>query len=1166
MSKKRPTEDDKESMEPKRQTLKQLDHREWLLLRPDTHIGEVKPMSLPHLILEPGSGGGDICASIKTVEISPALVRLLIELLMNALDNARRCGTQRFIKVSVDAESGVIHIKNDGSTLPIEPFAATPDKNTVTVAFSVFLVSSNYDDEDDRYGAGKNGVGGKGCNVFASEFEVEVVDPPQHFHQRWENNMTIAHAATIKKVATKTPSTLVRWRPDYERLGMGHVLKDGLSEDEVSVLRGLVYAVSVCAPPKVGVWLDDNKLTLRSTETLVRALGAEGPIATDSILLAHGEQVGDVCFSVSVGARGERSPDGVFLAWVNGTPCNDGTHNKHIMSKVVDALFTRVRAKTKGKDDPLLNVKPAAVKDEMIVVCTLLVRNPRFTSQQKTELASSVKEFGFSWTPTERFQTQLGKSDLVGRAIELGTRNAEKQLVKAMKPRSRDVPAKYEKARKLRSGRAALIITEGDSAQNVATIGVGVIGRNDYGIFPIRGKLLNCLNASKKDLLANKEVSDLISILNLDVSRTYTAADRVDYNHLVILSDQDPDGAHIRGLLIVFIHTLFPSLLEAFPNFIRVFATPLVRSTYTCPLIGKTDQSWFNQHEFHAWCAAREVAGLPLGTIKYYKGLGALSSAFAKTLFQDMDKHLVTLTFTGQSCTESLSQFFEDTKANERKEFLAERYDATRQFNFLLSEASIQTWCEEDVSHFLMYNNTRSLPSAIDGLKTSQRKVLHGCFKLKYVKGRKEDMKVFQMVGAIAAETKYHHGDASLTGTVNKMAAEYPGSNNVALLWGDGQFGSTLRHAAASSRYVSAFLDPIARFLFPAADDGVLDYIESDGKLVEPHFFCPIVPMLLLNGAEGIGSGWSTYTPQFKPIDVVNRVRLHLHTMYPDEDSPPMEVGTPEALCPWYRGFGGTIERDSDGNFTSYGAMTTHGTNAGVTIHISALPIGTKEDASYAEDLKKTLVDKQICSHANDVTQDTDDVWKTHISARTTEGALANVKIEDVLKLKRRLLVSNMHLWDADGKLRRFTVDEVVAAHAVERDRMYTRRLAAQLACALDEFEFAHAKKRYIKLVRDGLIELKVATKVDLLSQIEECGFPKKNGGWSYLTGMPCYAMTDEVYEELERESDDLEVIMERLRQTKVVDVWRLELNELEVALTEYDARAQGSRPDVGAS
>ena len=447
---------DTDAIESKKQKLTKLDHREWLLLRPDTHIGEVKPMELPHLTLRTDDGAeapaSALRARLSPVTISPALVRLTIELLMNALDNARRCKTQRYIRVAVDA-SGRISVKNDGSTLPIEPFASIPEKNTVTVAFSHFLVSSNYDDDEDRYGAGKNGVGGKGCNVFAEAFEVEVVNPPQQFKQRFEANMSVEHAPQIRKVSTKTSSTTVHWLPDYARLGMGHVLENGgLAPEEADVLRGLVYAVSVCAPPKVGVWLDDQKLTLRTTEALARALGVEGGIATDTIPLDGAEQEGDLCFSISVGAKSDPDADGTFLAWVNGTPCNEGTHAKYVLTKAVDALFERVRAKAKGKEDPLLNVKPKAIRDEMVVVCTLLVRNPRFTSQQKTELASSVSEFGFGWSPTERFRAQLAKSDLAARALELGSRNTDKQLAKAIKPKARDVPAKYEKARKLRTG------------------------------------------------------------------------------------------------------------------------------------------------------------------------------------------------------------------------------------------------------------------------------------------------------------------------------------------------------------------------------------------------------------------------------------------------------------------------------------------------------------------------------------------------------------------------------------------------------------------------------------------------------------------------------------------------------------------------------------------
>lgn len=1206
MPPKRSAVEDGDERTSKEQRLQKLDHRSWLLLRPDTHIGELLPAPMAMLCVDvdvprnkedlANGDKGENCdkvekvplVSVATVTISPGLVRLFIELLMNSLDNARRCRTQTYIRVTI-AQSGRITIKNNGSTLPIEPFADVPEKNTVTIAFSHFLVSSNYDDEESRFGAGKNGVGGKGANVFANEFEVEVINPPLGFCQKWERNMSLEHPPIERRVSVKTPTTQVSWFPDYARLGMDRVINDGLSREELAALRGVVHAAAVCSPPKVGVWLDEVKSPIRTTEALVRALGACGVVASDTMELEGAEQPGDLCLSISIGAR-DVDGEGAVLAYVNSTPCSEGTHIRYMMSKVVEIVLSRARASRskskKSQDDPVGSVRPASLREEMIVVCTLLIRNPRFTSQQKTELATPVKEWGWTWTPSDKFITQLGRTDLVSRALQMGATAVDARLTKALKPPSKsraDVP-KYGRAEKLRTGRAMLIVTEGDSALNVATIGLGVIGRRDFGVFPIRGKMLNCLTASKAQIMNNEEVRSLISILNLDPTRTYTAADRskLDYAGLVILSDQDPDGAHIRGLLIVFLYALFPSLLDACPDFVRTFSTPLVRAT----VAGKTFD-FFTEMGFAKWRDARRASGEAIGMVKYYKGLGALSNPISKQLFSQMDERLVRLMFSGAACSDSLSLFFSDGDGctDRRKNVLAS-HDSTRQFDFNCKSATIAEYVNTDLPEFMLYNNARNLPSVIDGLKTAQRKVLYSCFRLEITKSKRGDTKVYQLVGRAAAESGYHHGDASLTATVCRMAQEYTGSNNIALLWGDGQFGSTLTHKPASSRYISAFLEPITRFLFPEADDAVLEYVHQDGKTVEPKYYCPVLPLILINGCEGIGSGWSTSVPQHNPKDVMALVRTHIDTLEANggENEGVYEVGgivntsaAPSPLVPWSRGFTGTTRCETDGSFTSCGVAQkeTNGNGADVGVRITQLPIGAKEGAEFVEDLKRSTAvvgDGRICAQAADVEQQTTDVWRTNIFLRSSTQRLQSVDAEvmaKVLRLERRIHVNNMHLWSSDGRLRRYSVMDIVVEHARIRLGIYDKRIAYLLARAEQDLTFAMAKRDYVLAVRNDELALAAQTKHALVKQLEDRGLPPKGnvggelGGYAYLLNMPSHAFTTDTLESLKKNVEDLERETARLRCTTSIELWRADLVALEEALGEYDGRAQGLRPDV---
>lgn len=154
-----------------------------------------------------------------------------------------------------------------------------------------------------------------------------------------------------------------------------------------------------------------------------------------------------------------------------------------------------------------------------------------------------------------------------------------------------------------------------------------------------------------------------------------------------------------------------------------------------------------------------------------------------------------------------------------------------------------------------MADNIRSIPCIADGLKPGQRKVIWGCFKRKI----KKEIKVAQLVGYISEHAAYHHGEASLGTTIINLAQEYVGANNLALLKPSGQFGTreTGGKDAAAPRYLFTTTKPITRAVYHPADDRLLKYLKDDDTPIEPEWYMPVLPMVLINGAEGIGTGES---------------------------------------------------------------------------------------------------------------------------------------------------------------------------------------------------------------------------------------------------------------------------------------------------------------------
>merc|ERR1719409_350430 len=190
------------------------------------------------------------------------------------------------------------------------------------------------------------------------------------------------------------------------------------------------------------------------------------------------------------------------------------------------------------------------------------------------------------------------------------------------------------------------------------------------------------------------------------------------------------------------------------------------------------------------------------------------------------------------------------------------------------SKISYKDFINLELVQFARYSVMRSVPSLMDGFKPSQRKVLYCCFK----RNLRFDAKVAQLVGYVGEHAAYHHGEASLAGTIVSMAQDFVGSNNINLLVPSGQFGTRIQGGSdhASPRYIYTRLAPVTRHIFSPLDDAVLNYLSEDGQKIEPKYYVPILPMVLVNGATGIGTGWSTDVPNYSPLEIIENLRRYI--------------------------------------------------------------------------------------------------------------------------------------------------------------------------------------------------------------------------------------------------------------------------------------------------
>ncbi|KAG9394648.1 DNA topoisomerase 2 Alpha [Carpediemonas membranifera] len=458
----------------------------------------------------------------------------------------------------------------------------------------------------------------------------------------------------------------------------------------------------------------------------------------------------------------------------------------------------------------------------------------------------------------------------------------------------------------------------------------------------------------------NAEIAAIKQILGLSENDSTDMHRKLRYGKVMLMTNQDADGSHIKGLVLsLFDHKWAPSARRA---------SYKIRSFYTLP-------------EYESWTENEGAKGQ--WRVKYYKGLGSSSDREAVEYFKAIAHHTIDFTWVfpkDESRDRSYKSDFAASSAELKKVFNADRtvassfaderkkwlatadMDVFVDYNAVAkTKLPIHTFVNKELVLYCQEDNFRSIPSVVDGLKPGSRKILFARFKRKL----KEQIKVAQLAGYVSEHAAYHHGEVSLSGTIIGMAQSFVGSNNIPLLMPEGQFGSREQGGkiAASPRYVHTRLSDMARLIFPEDDDPLLDYLVDDGQSIEPAFYVPVIPMVLINGAAGIGTSWATNIPNHSPLDVIDAVRRRLHVATREE------AGLP-GLAHWYAGWTGTIvakDNVADGEPLTYehtGRVEAVPVNPDdddlslaydtMCLEISELPIGTWTEP-YKELLEQFL-------------------------------------------------------------------------------------------------------------------------------------------------------------------------------------------------------------------
>jgi DNA topoisomerase-2 len=1064
-------------------------HREHILSLPDTYIGSIETAEE-----EVWLAGPDGTFQPQRIAVNPGFYKLVDELLVNAHDQVvrlRQKNSPNPVKhISVSYVDGVLEVENDGESIDV---AKHPEHDMYIpqLIFGELLTSTNYDKDEKKLVGGKNGYGVKLVNIFAKALQVRVVDAGRAllYEQTFTDNMTKVGAPKVK--ASKAKSSVgIRWQPDYARFGYPEA---GLPVDMVRLIERRVCDLAMTVGKEVKVTWNGTLLKCRSLTDYAKAYCGGSTVVFE----APNER-----WQIAIAAS---QVDHFFQSsFVNGIwTSKGGKHVDAVVDQVVGHVVDYLETKKKTK------VRPGLVKEHLAIFLVSMIENPSFSSQTKEVLTTKASAFGSSPKLSEdTLKKVVSKLGIVETILEAQAAKDTKENTKTdgkKQSRITGIPklddAVY--AGTARSKECTLILTEGDSAKAMALSGLSQEQRKVYGVYPLKGKVLNVKDTSDAKVEQTKEIAELKKILGLQSGKKYTDTNSLRYGSIMIMTDQDYDGSHIRGLLINLFHELWHELV-AIPGFLTYMATPIVKATK-----GKDVKTFFSQYEYEQWRLTPASKGY---TVKYYKGLGTSTRDEAKGYFAK--PQAVRFAFADGS-DEAIDLAFNKQRADDRKMWL-QRYDKTALIP-AGPQVSYPEFIHKDLIHFSNYNLERALPNIMDGLKVSQRKILYAAFK----RDLKHEIRVAQFAGYVSEHTGYHHGEQSLNDAIIGMAQDFVGANNIPWLVPQGQFGTRLQGGkdSASPRYIHTYLQPGIRRIVPEEDFAVLKYRDDDGLPVEPEWYAPVLPMILCNGARGIGTGYSTYIPPYNPRQLKSMLTAWLDGV---------DDALDEKLEPYFQGFKGQVSDD--------GTVTGVYRKDKDDFVVTELPPGTWTQ-DYREWLEKQLAEGTVKDFV-DTSTDTE----VNIRIKGIDEKLLVKSLTDKIK------TTNMHAFNSEGIVTKYdSPNAILAEYAEVRLSLYETRRQKQIADLKAELPYHEDVMRFVEdqIADAPTLNFRKKARKACEEELVAAGYRPVSESYDYIFRLPVSAFTVEQVETQATKLAKLRKEIARLNSLTAADMWLHELSVL---------------------
>jgi len=1104
--------------------------KEHILDNPDTYIGSVENVDSTIWLYNNEK------IITKSINYIPGLYKLFDEGVVNCRDHVIRMQQQKTsgtafqvnkIEINVD-DDGTIHMLNDGNGIDV---AKHPEYDLwiPEMIFGHLRTSTNYNKDEKKIVGGKNGFGFKLVLIWSLFGEIETVDHIRKlkYVQKFSNNLDNIEPPIITKCSAK-PYTKVSFKPDYIRFGI-----PSLNDDMKQLFHKRVIDISAITPKNVKVKFNNELIPVKSFEQYIDLyIGTK----TENVrVYENPNDRWEYCVALSP------SHEFQHVSFVNGIHTSKGgKHIDYILNQITKKMVTFIEKKRK------VTVNANTIKEQLFLFVRCDIENPAFDSQTKDYMNTPMSKFGSLCTISDKFIEKLAKMGVMDGACALTEVKENKVAKKSDGSKTRiikGIPKLIDAnwAGTSKSSECTIIFCEGDSAKAGIVSGLSSEDRNIIGIYPMKGKILNVRGEATKKIMENKEIIEIKKILGLEAKKEYDENNikrTLRYGRVLFMTDQDLDGSHIKGLCINLFQSEWNSLSKI-SNFIGFMNTPILKAK-------KSNKTllFYNDGEYNKWKKENDTTGWK---IKYYKGLGTSTGSEFKEYFQN--KKIVTFDYSGDVCDNAIDKVFNKKRADDRKEWLSS-YNRDLYLDTNNDTVTYNDFIDREMIHFSKYDCDRSIPNMMDGLKISLRKILYSAFK----KNLTNEIKVAQFSGYVSEQSGYHHGEASLNAAIVGLAQNYVGSNNINLFDPNGQFGTRLQGGkdSASERYIYTQLNRITRSIFPNADDNILQYLDDDGTPVEPIFYAPIIPMVLVNGSKGIGTGFSTEILPYHVPKLVNYLKCRLNKTSVEGIT----------FTPHYEGFNGRIQTIEKGKYLIVGKYAVLPDKR---VRVTELPIGTWTDdyKQYLETLMETTDKKgkkitPIIKEYDDMSKSTNvDIIITFneglsqiLETNTVEHDCNG--LEKLLKLYTTVSTSNMHMFDHKECLKKYdNVPDIIDDYFGPRLQMYDDRKKYQLETLLKELTVMNNKQRYIQEILDETLDLRRKSKDVILEMMKEKGYDiiNEDSDFKYLLKMSMDSVSEESVEKIIKALTETQEKYDKLFDTSIQQLW---LNDLEHFESEY--------------